>query len=110
MCLAKCRSPVAFIMTSWRGGYRGAFRMGLEHGLYCLGCCWLLFVILFPLGMMNIAVLAVITVLIFAEKSLPLGHRIAALAAVGLVGYGLLAVFSPEVLPTVTPPDGGMQM
>jgi len=50
--------------------------MGLEHGLYCLGCCWLFFVIVFPLGMMNVAVLAAIVLIIFAEKSLPFGHRV----------------------------------
>ena len=50
LCLSKCRTPIRFIMTSWRDGTAGAFRMGLFHGIYCLGCCWLLFVILFPLG------------------------------------------------------------
>src|SRR6476620_7099544 len=53
-CLAKCRTPIGFILGSWREGYWGSFRMGLEHGIYCLGCCWLLFVILFPLGIMNV--------------------------------------------------------
>src|SRR5712692_7278707 len=67
-CLSKCRSPLSFVMQHWRDGYGGAFRMGIEHGLYCLGCCWLLFVILFPLGIMNIAVMALLTVLIYAEK------------------------------------------
>ena len=101
LCLAKCQSPLAFIMTSWRNGYSGAFRMGLEHGVYCLGCCWLLFVILFPLGMMNVAAMAAITLLIFAEKSLPGGRRIGQLSAVALIAYGLLAVFVPQVLPTI---------
>jgi predicted metal-binding membrane protein len=101
LCLAKCRSPLAFIMTSWRDGYGGAFRMGLDHGIYCLGCCWLLFVIFFPLGMMNVAAMAAITVLIFAEKSLSLGHRISQLGALALIVYGLVAVFVPEVLPTM---------
>jgi predicted metal-binding membrane protein len=100
-CLAKCRSPFAFIMSSWRNGYGGALRMGLEHGSYCLGCCWLLFVILFPLGMLNVAALAAITAMIFAEKSLSLGHRISQLGAVILIVYGLLAIFVPDVLPTV---------
>ena len=50
LCLSKCRTPVSFIMTAWRDGVAGALRMGLLHGAYCLGCCWLLFVILFPLG------------------------------------------------------------
>jgi predicted metal-binding membrane protein len=103
-CLAKCRTPLDFILSSWREGYLGSFLMGLEHGLYCLGCCWLLFVILFPLGMMNVAVLAVATVLIFAEKSLPLGQRIAQLAALGLIAYGVLVVVVPSTLPTMPTP------
>src|SRR5262249_7900633 len=53
LCLSKCRTPITFIMTSWCDGTAGALRMGLLHGAYCLGCCWLLFVILFPLGIMN---------------------------------------------------------
>jgi predicted metal-binding membrane protein len=101
VCLANCRSPLAFIMASWRPGYGGAFRMGLEHGAFCLGCCWLLFVILFPLGMLNIAALAALSLVIFAEKSLPLGHRIAQLSALVLIAYGLVAVFAPQVLPTM---------
>lgn len=108
-CLNKCRSPLSFIMTSWRDGYGGAFRMGLEHGWYCTGCCWLLFVILFPLGVMNIAAMALLTALIFAEKSLPLGPRVAQGAAVALVAYGLLAIATPDVLPTMAPGiDSGM--
>ncbi|CCF84748.1 DUF2182 domain-containing protein [Nitrolancea hollandica] len=109
-CLVKCRSPLAFIMASWRNGYGGAFRMGLEHGVYCLGCCWLLFVILFPLGMLNVAAMATITLLIFAEKSLPRGHRMAQLGAVVLIAYGLLAVSVPEILPTIMPGPDGMGM
>jgi predicted metal-binding membrane protein len=99
VCLNKCRTPMAFILNSWRDGYAGSFGMGLEHAAYCLGCCWLLFVILFPLGMMNIAVLALITLLIFAEKSTPFGRQIAAFAAVALIGYGILVVFVPDALP-----------
>jgi predicted metal-binding membrane protein len=85
ICLSKCRTPMAFILTSWRNGYGGALRMGFEHGLYCLGCCWLFFVIVFPLGMMNVAVLAAIVLLIFAEKSLPFGQRARQLAAAALL-------------------------
>jgi predicted metal-binding membrane protein len=100
VCLSKCRAPMAFVLTSWRDGYGGALRMGLEHGLYCLGCCWLFFVIVFPLGMMNVAVLAAIVLLIFAEKSLPFGHRASQLAAAALVGYGTLVILVPDALPT----------
>ena len=106
-CLTACRTPLDFIMRSWRDGYGGAFRMGLEHGSYCLGCCWLLFVILFPLGMMNVGAMALITLLIFAEKSLPIGPRVGVVAAAIMVAYGLLVVAVPETLPTVMP---GMAM
>lgn len=103
-CLAKCRTPLDFIFSSWRDGYWGSFRMGLEHGVYCLGCCWLLFVIFFPLGMMNVAAMAVVTLLIFAEKSLQGGQRIAQLAALALIAYGVLVVVVPGVLPMMRAP------
>lgn len=107
-CLAKCRTPLDFILNGWRDGYVGTLRMGLEHGVYCLGCCWLLFVILFPLGTMNVAAMAVITLLIFAEKSLPVGRRMAQAAAVALIAYGALVVSVPEALPTAMLRHGGM--
>jgi predicted metal-binding membrane protein len=100
ICLSKCRAPMAFVLTSWRDGYAGALRMGLEHGLYCLGCCWLFFVIVFPLGMMNVAVLAAIVLVIFAEKALPFGERAKQLAAAALLAYGTLVILMPEALPT----------
>jgi predicted metal-binding membrane protein len=100
ICLSKCRAPMAFVLTSWRDGYGGALRMGLEHGLYCLGCCWLFFVIVFPLGMTNVAILAAIVLLVFTEKSLPFGRRASQLAALALVAYGTLVVLVPDALPT----------
>jgi predicted metal-binding membrane protein len=99
VCLSKCRTPFQFLLTSWQDGYAGAFRMGIEHGTFCLGCCWLLFVILFPLGIMNIAVMAVVTALIFAEKALPVGRQISQLAGGGLIVYGVLVMFLPAALP-----------
>ncbi|HYM15893.1 MAG TPA: DUF2182 domain-containing protein [Dehalococcoidia bacterium] len=99
-CLSKCRSPMSWILTSWRDGAGGAVRMGVEHGIYCLGCCWLLFAILFPLGLMNVAAMALITVLIFAEKSLPIGRHAGTAAAVGLIAYGALVLVVPAALPT----------
>lgn len=99
MCLSKCRTPFQLLLTSWHDGYSGAFRMGLEHGAYCLGCCWLLFALLFPLGIMNIAMMALITALIFAEKVLPPGWQIGLLAGVGLIIYGALVLFWPAALP-----------
>jgi predicted metal-binding membrane protein len=100
MCLAKCRTPFQFILSSWRDGYGGAFRMGFVHGAYCLGCCWFLFVLLFPLGIMNIAVMALLTALIYAEKSVPLGRQISQIAGGALISYGVLVVLVPALLPT----------
>jgi predicted metal-binding membrane protein len=99
-CLAKCRTPIAFLMTSWREGRAGAVEMGLLHGGYCLGCCWLLFVILLPLGVMNIGAMIVITLLVFGEKCLPSGPRLARLSAIALVIYGLVVIAVPGALPT----------
>ncbi len=101
VCLSKCRTPLQFILSSWHDGYGGAFRMGLEHGAYCLGCCWLLFVLLFPLGIMNIAVMALLTVLIYAEKSFPIGRQISQAAGVALIVYGVLVTFIPAALPSM---------
>lgn len=102
LCLSKCGTPISFIMTSWRQGLRGAFRMGWEHGLYCLGCCWMLFVLLFPLGMMNVMAMAAITVLIFAEKIFRLRRRLARLAGAALIFYGLLVILMPQILPVLS--------
>jgi predicted metal-binding membrane protein len=107
-CLAKCRTPIGFIMTSWRDGAAGAVRMGLEHGVYCLGCCWLLFVILFPLGIMNVAAMAIITLVIFAEKAMPWGRQMARVVAAVLVAYGTAVLVVPRLLPTFM--EGGMAM
>ena len=105
LCLAKCRTPIGFILTSWRDGYWGAVRMGLEHGLFCLGCCWLLFLALFPLGIMNVAAMAVVTLLIFAEKTLPAGEQIAKVSGIALLLYGAAVLVFPQVLPTFQPAD-----
>jgi predicted metal-binding membrane protein len=76
--------------------------MGLKHGAYCLGCCWLLFAILFPLGVMNIAAMVGLTLLIFAEKSLPSGSTIAKVAGVALVAYGAIVLATAHGLPGMT--------
>jgi predicted metal-binding membrane protein len=102
LCLTKCRSPLSFLLTSWRDGYGGAFVMGLKHGAYCLGCCWLLFAILFPLGVMNIAAMVALTLLIFAEKSLPWGSAVANVAGVALMGYGAVVLVTAHGLPGMT--------
>jgi predicted metal-binding membrane protein len=72
-CLRQCRAPFEFIMTRWREGAGGAFRMGLEHGLFCAGCCWALMGLLFVAGVMNILWIAALSVLVGLEKLLPRG-------------------------------------
>src|SRR5579885_2501762 len=99
-CLAKCRTPLSFIATSWREGRGGAVHMGIEHGGYCLGCCWLLFALLFPLGVMNVAAMAALTVLVFAEKALPFGRALALGAAAVLIIWGMVVLVWPAALPT----------
>ncbi|MGH7155983.1 MAG: DUF2182 domain-containing protein, partial [Acetobacteraceae bacterium] len=106
-CLTACRSPLSFIMTSWREGAGGAVRMGLAHGMQCLGCCWLLFIILFPLGIMNIAAMIAVTLLVSAEKVLPWGGRAVRATAAALVLYGVAVALYPSALPTFTG-SGGM--
>lgn len=100
LCLAKCRTPTSFILTSWRDGNWGAVRMGWEHGLFCLGCCWLLFLALFPLGIMSIAAMAMVTLLILAEKTLPMGERVAQGSGIALLLYGGAVLVFPQLLPT----------
>ena len=70
-CLRQCQSPVGFLMVHWRSGYRGALRMGIVHGAYCLGCCWALFAVLVAAGVMSLAWMLLLTLIVFAEKVLP---------------------------------------
>lgn len=100
-CLSKCRSPLSFLIHSWRPGAAGAVQMGLRHGVYCLGCCWLLFLVLVPIGVMNVAAMLVVTLLVFAEKVLPWGRTASHVGAVILVLYGLSVVVRPGLLPTM---------
>lgn len=99
VCLRHCRSAIGFLMEHWRDGWFGAFSMGLRHGLYCAGCCWLLFVILVPLGLMNLAAMGAVTALVFAEKTLPRGDRIATAAGVVLTSLGLIVLVYPAAWP-----------
>jgi predicted metal-binding membrane protein len=106
LCLSKCRTPTAFIVTMWRDGVGGAMKMGIAHGAFCLGCCWFLFVILFPLGIMNLAAMVAVTLVIFAEKTLPLGRGVASIAGVALVLYGAAALAVPQILPPMSTGSG----
>ena len=101
VCLRHCRSPLAFVMSHWRDGRAGAVRMGLTHGMYCMGCCWLLFLVLIPLGVMNVAAMAAVAVLVFVEKVAPWGRPASLVAAPVLIVAGVAVILGPELLPTV---------
>ena len=72
-CLTTCQSPMAFMTRRWRRGPWGAFRMGAEHGIYCVGCCWALMLLLFAGGVMNLTVIVALTLFVAFEKLAPLG-------------------------------------
>ena len=87
-CLRHCRSPIEFISERWMPGTTGALRMGLAHGAYCLGCCWILMGLLFFGGVMSLVWIAGITAFVLAEKLLPHGLATARLAGVAMVLFG----------------------
>jgi predicted metal-binding membrane protein len=89
-CLTQCRSPLGFLMSEWREGTGGAVIMGIKHGWFCVGCCWVLMALLFVAGVMNLLWMAVITAFILAEKLLPKGELVARLGGVVLVASGIL--------------------
>jgi predicted metal-binding membrane protein len=92
VCLAKCRSPLGFLLGSWRGGLSGALQMGAKHGAWCVGCCWALMAALFALGVMSIAWMALVAALIAAEKTLPWGRAVTWGTAAILIVFGVLLV------------------
>ena len=88
-CLRQCRSPAQFLSRHWRPGTSGAVLLGLRHGAYCLGCCWLLMALLFVGGVMNILWIAALTFLVAAEKWLPHGEWITRATALLFLGWGI---------------------
>ena len=93
-CLKQCRTPMGFLMTSWREGHRGALRMGLEHGTYCLGCCWALMLLLFVLGIMNLVWIAALAAFVLAEKVAPKGEWVGRVTGVLMLGWGTWTMVS----------------
>ena len=92
MCLTHCRSPLGFLMTNWRAGKLGAFQMGWRHGVYCLGCCWALMVVLFAVGVMNLVWVALLSGIVLLEKIGPRSATIAKVVGVGLVVFGVATI------------------
>ena len=91
-CLRHCRSPLEFVMLHWRAGARGAFAMGLRHGAYCVGCCWLLMLLLFVGGVMNVVWIAGLALYVLVEKTVPAGHWVSRITGVVLVIWGAAAL------------------
>lgn len=88
-CLRACRSPLGFLLTDWRDGLWGAARMGVRHGLYCLGCCWALMALLFVGGAMNLLWIAALTLLVAMEKFAPKGDLLAKALGALMIGAGV---------------------
>ena len=107
VCLAKCHSPLGFLLGSWRDGRVGALQMGAKNGAWCVGCCWALMASLFALGIMSITWMAVIAGLIALEKLLP-WRRVAAYGTAALlVSLGVLMLIAPSAIPGLTTPAPG---
>ena len=87
-CLAHCQSPLAYLLGHWRTGLGGAFRMGIGHGAYCLGCCWALMLVMFVGGVMSVATMAVLSLFILAERVLPAGVWSATIPGLGMIAAG----------------------
>jgi predicted metal-binding membrane protein len=93
-CLERCRTPFGFVNARWRGlaPAREAFRIGFDHGLFCVGCCWALMLVMFVVGMGNLGWMLVLAALMAAEKNLPVGRRLAAPVGIGLLAWAAVTV------------------
>jgi predicted metal-binding membrane protein len=106
VCLRHCRSPMHFLLGGWRPGWRGSFRMGVEHGGYCVGCCWGIMLALFAVGVMSLFWMAVIAGVIFVQKLAPgRQERLTRLSAAGFIGLGIWMAVAPGSIPGLTEPD-----
>ncbi|MEJ2120599.1 MAG: DUF2182 domain-containing protein [Alphaproteobacteria bacterium] len=103
-CLTHCRTPLSYFARHWRPGGAGALRMGLAHGLVCVGCCWALMAVMFAVGAMSLIWMGVLGLLMFAEKVLPLGPRLALPIAMFLCVMGAWIAVSPDTAPLMKDP------
>ncbi len=88
-CLVHCRAPITFLAHHWRKGGLGAFRMGLHHGLFCVGCCWVLMALLFVFGVMNLLWIAALAIFVLLEKILPRGDLVGRVSGGLMIAAGL---------------------
>lgn len=101
-CLSHCRSPLSFLMHHWRPGAGGAWRMGIDHGVYCVGCCWVLFILLIVVGLASLPWMGLITLIVCAEKLLPFGRPVTLAVAGLLVVLGVLTLIRPDFVALAT--------
>ncbi len=92
VCLKHCRSPLSFLTNDWREGSWGAFNMGLRHGAFCVGCCWILMGLLFVLGIMNLIWIAALAAFVLLEKVAPVGQYVGMTAGILLIIWGVLLI------------------
>ena len=93
-CLSRCRTPLGFLMTKWREGAKGALVMGLQHGSYCVGCCWLLMALLLVFGVMNLLWVALLAIFVLVEKAVPAGQWVGRVMGLLTVGWGAWLLIS----------------
>ena len=93
-CLSKCRSPAQFLVEHRRTGPLGPLLLGMEHGAYCVGCCWVLMALLFTVGLMNLLWVAVIAAFVLVEKLMPAGPLIGRVGAALMLGAGVLLLIA----------------
>jgi len=93
-CLRQCQTPLGFLMSNWRDGARGALQMGLRHGAFCLGCCWALMLVLFAIGVMNLAWVGALTAFILVEKFGRPGAPVARVGGAIMISFGVLFIAS----------------
>ncbi|MBV8948182.1 MAG: DUF2182 domain-containing protein [Solirubrobacterales bacterium] len=110
VCLAKCRSPLGFLLGNWREGSRGALEMGARHAGWCLGCCWALMAALFALGVMSLIWMALVAALVVLEKTLPWRRAVTGGTAALLLVLAVAVVAVPHAVPGLVVPGGSHAM
>ncbi|MGH9279395.1 MAG: DUF2182 domain-containing protein [Acidimicrobiales bacterium] len=103
LCLRACRTPLQFVLShDFGGGARRAFRAGVSHGAYCLGCCWALMAVLVVVGLMNLVWMVAVALILLVEKNWRHAVGLSRVVGIGLIALGLAVIFRPSLLPTVS--------
>jgi len=98
VCLTHCRSPLGFVLHQWRNGVLGALRMGVDHGAYCVGCCWGLMLVMFVMGLMSLVWMGGLTIIIFLEKVTRYGPALSKVIGGTLILFGVAILLHPSLM------------